>query len=416
MTEATRATILTKGSGHPLRHTGALDRFWIIRRIRRILYVSHSKEVGGAELYLAGLIGSVAAAGPAAPALVCRRDAVLDEWAARVASGGVSVHRLDLTAPGEYLALVRLARGADLVHLNLAFPVGRYQLVAAALARLAGRRLVVTHHLGVDVAGLPLGARARRFWTAAFPLYDRLARWNVACSRAVWDHLVRGCGFSARRTVLVRNGADLDRFQPLAGAERAGARAEAAEAAGLGSLPPGAVLACTVARLSVQKGLADLVDAARIVAADHPDVRFVVVGDGELREEVAARASAAGLAGRLGLAGARPQAQVARWLGAADLFVLPSHFEGMPLALIEAMAAGCAPVATDVGGVGEVVGGPAVGRLVPPRNPVALAAAIGELAADADLRGRLSCAASERARAAFDVRETYRETAGLYGV
>jgi L-malate glycosyltransferase len=389
-------------------------------RIRQILYVSHAREVGGAERYLEGLIRSVVAHGagrePAWRAeVVCRRDAVLDEMVARLAALDVPVHRLDLTAPRDYVALLRLARRADVVHLNLSFPVGRYQLVAALLARLAGRLLVTTHHLAVDLDRIPLDRAARRVWPVAFRLYDRLARWNVACSGAVRDHLVRRCGFSERRTVLVRNGADLGLFRPLSGAERADARREAAAAAGLEPLPLDAVLVCTVARLSVQKGLFDLVEAARAVSDDHPGARFVLVGGGELRGELEARVAALGLTGRFGLAGPRPLEQVARWLGAADLFVLSSHFEGMPLALIEAMAAGCAPVATAVGGVGEVIDGPEVGRLVPPATPRALAAAIGELVADADLLRRVACAAEERARSAFDVAGTYRETERLYG-
>src|SRR5207245_1396335 len=94
MTEATRATILTQGVRHSLLRAGVLDSFWIMLRIRRILYVSHSKEVGGAEVYLEGLIRGAAGGDPPRRAgLVCRRDPVLDGWAARVAAHGVAVHR-----------------------------------------------------------------------------------------------------------------------------------------------------------------------------------------------------------------------------------------------------------------------------------------------------------------------------------
>jgi glycosyltransferase involved in cell wall biosynthesis len=400
-----------------LRRRRDLAPSWIIREIQRILYVSHAKEVGGAEVYLEGLIGSLSSAGDeaTAAALVCRRDAVLDAWVERIEALGAAVHRIDLRTPGDYAELRTLAGRADLVHLNLAFPVGRYQLVGALLARLAGRPLVVTHHLAVEIDGLPLRWHVRRLWTAGFRRYDALARWNVACSRAVRDYLVGRHGFSERRTILVRNGADLRRFHPLSGSERAAARVEAAAAAGLTLPGPGAVLVCTVARLSTQKALPDLVEAARQVVAAHPGVRFVVVGEGEERARLEAMISGLGLGDRIGLAGARPPAQVARWLGAADLFVLSSHFEGMPLALIEAMAAGCAPVATAVGGVGEVVDSPDVGRLVPPGEPALLAAAVSELAADPDLRCRVGRAARERARASFDAVETYRRTAALYG-
>src|SRR5207302_1011055 len=211
----------------------------------RILYVCHAREVGGAERYLEGLIRY--AAGGAQVQLICRRDPILDQWAQAMATDGVAVHRLDLTRPADYLAMFRLMRAADLVHLVLAYPVGKYQLLAAILARAARRPLIVTHELVVDLDQIAMAPARRAIWRIAFRRYGRLARVNIACSRANRELLVGRYGFPAASTPLIYNGADLRRFTPLQGAERDAARqAIAAKLAGE-PLPPDALLVCTVA-------------------------------------------------------------------------------------------------------------------------------------------------------------------------
>jgi glycosyltransferase involved in cell wall biosynthesis len=106
---------------------------------------------------------------------------------------------------------------------------------------------------------------------------------------------------------------------------------------------------------------------------------------------------------------------VAQWLRAADLFVLPSHYEGGPaMALMEAMSSGCAAIATRVNGTEELIDSAQVGCLVPPRRPDALAAAIGDLLNDGARRLQLGEGARRRVVAAFDIRESHRRTLQLY--
>jgi glycosyltransferase involved in cell wall biosynthesis len=97
-----------------------------------------------------------------------------------------------------------------------------------------------------------------------------------------------------------------------------------------------------------------------------------------------------------------------------DVFVLPSQWEGLSLALVEAMGAGRAVVASNVGGNPEVVRDSRVGRLVPPADPVALTAALAELAQDSDLRNSLGEAAATEARARFSIEQHVTELAALY--
>jgi glycosyltransferase involved in cell wall biosynthesis len=114
------------------------------------------------------------------------------------------------------------------------------------------------------------------------------------------------------------------------------------------------------------------------------------------------------------LAGSRPLDEVASWLGATDLFVLSSRYEGLPLALMEAMAAGNPVVATDVGGVAEVVADESVGVVVPAAQPARLAQAIGRLLASQPMRQAMSRAARQRVVTSFSVEACYQKTTALY--
>jgi glycosyltransferase involved in cell wall biosynthesis len=222
--------------------------------------------------------------------------------------------------------------------------------------------------------------------------------------------------FPEASTELIYNGADLTLFTPLDGSDRSAVRqAIGAEMAGE-AWSDDVLISCTVARLTPQKGLLDLVEAAAEVARQIPKVRFVLAGDGEQRARLEARVAALQLQRQVLFAGSRQLTQLARWLAAADLFVLSSHNEGMPLSMIEAMAAGCPVVATAVGGIPDVVGDSKAGLIVAPKNPSALAEAITRILADGQARSAMAAAARERAVTAFDVRTCYQKTTDLYAL
>jgi len=164
--------------------------------------------------------------------------------------------------------------------------------------------------------------------------------------------------------------------------------------------PGGTVRLLTVGRLAVEKAPEVLVDALALLARSGRDGwRAEWVGTGPRAEAVARRAAEAGLDGRLALAGYVPFGpRLLDRYREADVFVHTAVTEGVPQVLVEAMAAGCAVVATDVGGVRDLVADGVTGLLVPPADPRALAAAVGRVVDDAALRARLSAAARERAR------------------
>ena len=150
-----------------------------------------------------------------------------------------------------------------------------------------------------------------------------------------------------------------------------------------------------VGRLTREKGAWDLVEALAILRAAFPTVRLELAGDGD-PDGLARHARAHGVGDRILIRGWVAPEERQRMLERSGLFVLPSHAEGQPMALLEAMAAGCAVVATSVGGIPDVIDDRRKGLLVPAGDPTALAAAMARVLADPGFAARLG----EEARAA----------------
>ena len=162
---------------------------------------------------------------------------------------------------------------------------------------------------------------------------------------------------------------------------------------------PGEPLVVAMGRLHEQKRMDLLLDAFARVLPRVPAARLAVVGIGSLREELEAKARALGVAGRVSFPGFR--ADIAPVLAAGDLFALSSDDEGLPYVVLEAMAAGRAVAATEVGSVGDLVVNGVTGRLVPRGDAPALAAAMAGLLLDDAARARMGAAGRERARTVF---------------
>jgi glycosyltransferase involved in cell wall biosynthesis len=178
-----------------------------------------------------------------------------------------------------------------------------------------------------------------------------------------------------------------------------------------GGLPEGRVV-LTVARLLRAKGLYDLVEAAALVTAGRPDVRFVVAGSGPEEAGLRAAVDAAGLADRVLLLGHRTD--VGALLGAATAFCLPSHHEGVPLSLLEALARGVPSVTTGVGGVQDAVRDGVDALVVAPRESATLAAALGRVLDDRHLADRLGAAGRATAEREHTAALAARRYAAVY--
>lgn len=153
-------------------------------------------------------------------------------------------------------------------------------------------------------------------------------------------------------------------------------RDKSAERAHLG-LPAARRTVVFVGRLSEEKGVDTLVSATAELKRMRDDFHICLVGEGECRGSIEAAVAAKGLGDVLRLVGKQPHAEIANWIGAADVFCLPSYREGCPNVVIEALGSGRPVVASAVGGIPDMVS-PSSGILIPPREPALLAAALNE--------------------------------------
>lgn len=238
--------------------------------------------------------------------------------------------------------------------------------------------IVRTRHISAPV---PRNAASR--W-----LYGQAAARVVTTGERLREALIRDLNLAPEHVVSVPTGIDLTRYAPLD-------RGEARRRCGL---PATATIIGIVATLRSWKGHRYLFDA--FSRLERPDTWLVVVGDGPGRENLHTYARELGIAERLTMPG--NQDDVTPWLAALDLFVLPSYAnEGVPQAIMQAMACGLPVVTTPVGSIPEIVSHEATGLLVPPRDADALKDAIARLIDDPALRGRLATAALAQARERF---------------
>ncbi|WP_328926141.1 glycosyltransferase family 4 protein [Streptomyces sp. NBC_00190] len=302
--------------------------------------------------------------------------------------------------PAEVLGVRRLLRRVrpDLLHAHSA--------KAGLAGRLAARGSLPTvfqpHAWSFDAVTGATGALALR--------WERYgARWadRVLCVSEAERRAGEAEGVTARWSV-IRNGVDLEHFRPGGpepGPDKARARAGLALPADFRGDGP---LAVCVGRLCPQKGQDILLRAWPELLGTVPGARLALVGDGPDTERLRRTAPP-------GVLFAGTATDIRPWLRAADLVVLPSRWEGMALAPLEAMACGRPVLVSDVSGARESLP-PGQGRLclVPPEDPTALAKALGRLLADPRLLAELGEQARQHARTDFDVRRTTDAVTGLY--
>jgi glycosyltransferase involved in cell wall biosynthesis len=292
--------------------------------------------------------------------------------------------------------LWRLARWlrrerADIVHTHL-FTADAYGRVAA---RLAGARGVYST---VHSTNVWKGALHR--WVDWFLAW--ISTRVIAVSEVVAQVLRGRDHIPARRIVVVENGIDLFRFADASGA---GVRAEFA-------IADAAPLLGLVGRLHPAKGHADLLGALAHLVAEGIEMRCLLVGSGELRDEIAADVERRDLRDRVILTGQR--SDIPRILAALDVLVMPSRWEGLPMTLLEAMAMGKPIVATAVGGIPDVIADGQEGLLVPAGDHKALTSALRRMVTDAALRVRCGARARETLLARYDARRTAGAYEALY--
>ena len=244
--------------------------------------------------------------------------------------------------------------------------------------------------------------RVKRIWANRILLHasDRF----VAVGDAVRQALIDFEGLPADRVEVVHNGVDLNRHD-LDLADRLQARASF-------GWPEDAMIIMQVARLNRLKDQATALRTIRILHESCPHSRLILVGDGEDRDALEQKCIDLGLTSSVEFLGTR--SDVPRLLAAADIFLLTSISEGVPLTLIEAMAASLPCVATRVGGVAEVVSDGETGLLAEAGDAAALARHLNRLAGDPAVREQLGAAGRRRAVARFDAAKMQRRYLEIY--
>jgi len=232
--------------------------------------------------------------------------------------------------------------------------------------------------------------------------YLHPACYYLAISTAVRDVLIRG-GVPSDRVFLVPSGVDPAKFTYQT--DRSATR----RSLGIGD---NEFLVCTIGALTDHKDHATLIRAAALALAQAPELRFIVLGEGELRPRLEAQIAQEDLGERFQLLGFRSDVEAC--LTASDLFVLSSHMEGLCTSLLDAMLLARPIVATRAGGVGDVIGDGETGLLVEIRQSEALAGAIVRMARDRDLRVRLAAAGARRVREQFSIERTIQLTEAAY--
>ncbi|HEY3316911.1 MAG TPA: glycosyltransferase family 4 protein [Coriobacteriia bacterium] len=369
-----------------------------------IVYVNNfpGPRMGGGEAHLLHLVRGAIAAGMEVTVVAMPASGT----AAAAREAGARVVEDELTRGVPFGAASRLGRYLRDANAGIVHGTGFY---ANLLARRAGHRAgaLVVDGVHCEPASTlafdrSAGARASQ---AARSLADAATRGRadaVICdSRALADAVI-AAGTPAGIVTVIHNGID-----PGALAAAASEAASAAEREG-GTLTVG-----TLGRVEPVKGLGFLLDAARLVAAVHPEARFLVAGEGPERDVLEARvASDEAIAGRVRFLGFVPDGPA--FLASLDVYCLASLSEGFNTTVLEAMALGVPVVATDVGGTREAVIDGKTGRLVAPGDPAALASAVSHLLGDGAERERLSAEARALVEREFTVARMVERTLGVY--
>lgn len=287
------------------------------------------------------------------------------------------------------LSVAYYARDCDIIHAHWTLSAG-----AARLSRFIHRRPIVATLHGSDIFQ---GARGKLgAWITHWILQgcDALITISQALMKATTQ-----LGIPAEAIKVIPEPIDVERFN-ISSKLR---------------MP----LILYVGSLIERKGVIYLIEALSRLASIHPSLQLVVIGKGPERERLENVVADSALTKRVAFIGSQPSDTVRKWMQRAKIFVLPSIEEGLGVVLIEALACGTPIVASDVGGIPDVVT-PDVGLLVPPASSELLAKAIDQLLRDDQLHARMSKNSRQRAEKYFDSNQIatklitiYREVTGL---
>jgi glycosyltransferase involved in cell wall biosynthesis len=353
-------------------------------------------QIGGAEMHVLSLLKNI---DPSrfAVSLMCLSigDARMEKEAGRGIQSFATIRFRWRNSPVSFARAVNFLKAGkfDIVHCHLPH--------ADSIGRLAGR-----------CAGVPVimttehGKFLGKPWH--YLLFERMLGTitdaRICVSRDILEIRMKREGTPARKLFYIPNGVDTAAFE-------ASTRSRSSIMAEFGWEPTHPFV-IAIGRLEPEKNYGVLIQAINQLRSRLPSIRCLLVGDGTCRGELASLVDSLGIGRHVKLAGARND--IADLLGAANIFVLSSLKEGLPVSLLEAMAAGKAIVATSVGGVPETIRDGESGILVSPGDIEALAGAIADLSIDEELMARLGKAARADVERDFDIKKIVGRIEDLY--
>jgi len=310
-------------------------------------------------------------------------------------AAGIEAQFLGLRAPWRMMAgVLRLARAwrkaPPVIVQTFLFRANVQGALAARLARVPR-----------TVASIRVADRRGRMRLRVERLGTRRVDRYVCVSRSVADFCRDEAGLPAHKLTVIPNGVDASRF----------ANVTAANLAELG-VPSGRRAMCVIGRLDRQKNLAWLLTHAQEILAAAPRHDLLIVGDGPLRRKLQKQAAELTVSNRIHFAGWRED--IPQVLAACDLLLLPSLWEGMPNVLLEAMAAGRPVIATNVEGVGEILGSLAPQQMIQQADPIRLSERVSAIVGNPQLAERLGRENRTRAEHEYSVRAMVEAHQQLY--
>jgi len=368
-----------------------------------VAYVVYNFHIGGLERCIARLSNHLDR-GRFRPMIICLGvNGTAEQW---LEVDDVEIVELHKKPSNDLSAVVRLARtlrshSVDVVHSH-----NWGTLVETVLARKMARTPVHVHaERGMELAAMQTSGLRKQ-------LRGRVTRWAlersdhvVAVAEAVRSQVLHRCGGLKKTIEVIPNGVSrppLDSQGP--------SRHEIRQQLGLS---PEAVVMGSVGRLAPVKDFDNAIAATAQLVKAGKDAHLLLVGDGPLQTDLAAKADSLGITNHVHLVGRRDD--VGNWLAAMDIYVNCSVNEGMSQSILEAMSTGLPLVVTDVGDNGVLVGGATpVGLIVPARDTTALAGAFDQLIGDAEQRHSLGKLAEKRHRELYSLESLVRRYEDLY--
>jgi len=360
----------------------------------RILYFVDSLNIAGAEMLLMGMIESYKQDHQIGVAYFT--DGPLRE---EIASQGIPLYRMSQKGLKDPRAFIRAWQAIrdfkpDIVHTHLS----KSDVVGQVSARLLNVpvRIVTWHNTDKW--------REKNYLSAVMKWLVSGSQQMIAVSEIVAEYHEKNGNYARERITVIDNGIDLNRFNPDT--------VTPLDKRELWNIPDETQTIGIIARLEPQKAHYVLIDATRIIVDNNPDVHVIIAGKGTLHDQLKSQVNDLGLNDHITFAGI--VRDIPAFLAMVDIITFSSDFEGLPIALLEAMAMASPVVSTRVGGIPNVIEDGINGILVPPREPEALANQLLTVLRDKNLQKALGQNARDTIQKSFSSQNMHQKILDLY--